>query len=147
MNRGERIEVRSSPISGRGVFAVTPIKRDEVVIAWQPRGKLSAAEFARFGASQAEEKHYVTLAADGSYLVMGEPERFVNHSCDPNTAVRDNADIALRDIVVGEEITSDYGCDGTVIGFQCSCGSPACRGWIGPVPRNEDEVSESRGCT
>lgn len=59
---------------------------------------------------------------------MQEPEKFVNHSCDPNTFVKDFCDVALRDIVEGEEITSDYTDSlfpNTVM--LCNCGSNHCK--------------------
>ncbi len=40
---------------------------------------------------------------------MQSPEKFVNHSCEANTQVRNHGDIAIRNINKGEGITSDYG--------------------------------------
>lgn len=61
---------------------------------------------------------------------MQPPERYVNHSCDPNTKAINNSDVAVRDIKIDEEITSDY--TGSVSkSFQCRCGSKNCRGIIG----------------
>jgi SET domain-containing protein len=41
-------------------------------------------------------------------VVMQIPERYVNHSDNPNTEVIDDTDVALKDINIGEEITSNY---------------------------------------
>lgn len=48
-----------------------------------------------------------------AHVDLDEPARHINHSCDPNTGIRDNDYggfnfIALRDIVRNEEITWDY---------------------------------------
>ena len=76
------------------------------------------------------ERKYIDLQGD-KILLVGDPERFVNHSCDPNTTPGDLCDIARRDIVAGEEITADYALfcnpDG---GFECRCGKENCRGKI-----------------
>ncbi len=57
---------------------------------------------------------------------MQSPERFVNHSCDANTSVKNKCDIASRDIKKGEEITSDYSNQGVEL-FKCCCGSKNCK--------------------
>jgi D-alanine-D-alanine ligase-like ATP-grasp enzyme len=55
-----------------------------------------------------------------------------NHSCDPNTAFVGLNVVARRDIWLGEELTVDYATfyDGHMTPFDCSCGSPNCRGHI-----------------
>jgi len=67
----------------------------------------------------------------------GSGAQFINHSCDPNTAVwfigRRVFYYALRRIKKGEELTIDYNFDWSddpdqVI--QCKCGSKKCRGTI-----------------
>ena len=60
--------------------------------------------------------------------ILQPPERFVNHSCNNNTIVRNLCDVAVRDIQVGEEITSDYSSsDSGNQSFLCACGAPNCR--------------------
>jgi SET domain-containing protein len=68
-----------------------------------------------------------------TYVILQPPERFVNHSCDNNTVANDFADVAIKDILIGEEITSDYSLDGAAQRFSCSCGADNCRGTIGPI--------------
>ena len=75
-----------------------------------------------------EEKQYVNCI-DGAFFLMQPPERFVNHSCDPNSFVHDFCDIASRDIAEGEEITSDYDGYG-IVSFRCTCGSKMCKGLV-----------------
>ena len=76
------------------------------------------------------EKHYVSNYKPGEFLLQQEPERYANHSCDPNTKVEDNADVAIKDIKKGEEITSDYSVANIQKHFACNCGSKKCRGYI-----------------
>ena len=61
---------------------------------------------------------------------MQSPEKYVNHSCDPNTETRNQCDVAVEDIKKGEEITSDYAEQGSSVSFICMCGSKKCRGLI-----------------
>ena len=62
---------------------------------------------------------------DQMYFLMQIPERYVNHSCNANTFVKNNSDIAIRDIKKGEEITSNYS-DSEPLDFECKCGSENC---------------------
>jgi hypothetical protein len=47
---------------------------------------------------------------NGYYTMNNDDARFYNHSDHPNTAWNEklNAEIAIRDIAAGEEITCDY---------------------------------------
>ena len=66
---------------------------------------------------------------------MPSPERHINSCCDPNTYVKTidgvRHVVARRQVKSGEEITYDYiiNCHGGDV-WQCSCGSPRCRGRI-----------------
>jgi len=64
------------------------------------------------------------------------PFTALNHSCDPNLAVRGLRDyVALRDIAAGEELTVDYSIlnDERHWSMRCLCGSALCRGTIRSV--------------
>ena len=73
-----------------------------------------------------DNKRYIAIH-NGKYLLIAEPERYMNHSCDPNTKTENGFDYALRDINEGEEITGDYNLEGSLVGFECKCGSDICR--------------------
>ncbi|MBP7766970.1 SET domain-containing protein [Candidatus Saccharibacteria bacterium] len=120
-DKNQKFEVRNSSISGKGLFATTLIKADEVVVSWHP--KVLTREQA--DALPASEHHY--LYPDGDkMLYMQAPERYMNHSCEPNTRVVGKRDVACCNINPGEEITSDY-VDLETENFMCQCGSANCR--------------------
>lgn len=96
--------VKPSSIEGLGVFAKRIFKKGEVVLKWNPK-KLSDKEK---NLITPEEKRYINKLADGTTALMQIPERYVNSSNEPNTTMIDNADVALRNIKKGEEITSSY---------------------------------------
>jgi SET domain-containing protein len=118
------IIVKKSRINKKGVFALRDFKKGEVVLKWKSK-ILKNSEVGKLKDSQ---RHYIHKVGRNKYL-MQPPEKFVNHSCQANTYVRNNCDVALREINKGEEITSDYG-KFAPVSFECKCGSKNCRGVI-----------------
>lgn len=51
---------------------------------------------------------YLGTLDDGTRVIMQPPERFVNSSDCPNTKTVGESDVALRTIMEGEELTSNY---------------------------------------
>ncbi len=69
-----------------------------------------------------------------TYVMLGPPAVYANHSCDPNAGVVDSRRlVALKDIAAGAEIRFDYSTtmDENFWTMRCRCGSPACRGTVG----------------
>jgi len=71
------------------------------------------------------------------HIELDEPAQLINHSCSPNTGVRNNQFgaynfVALVDIPSGSEITWDYSTtEYTSIDIpKCCCGSTECRSKI-----------------
>jgi uncharacterized protein len=123
----KKIKIKLSKIHGEGVFASKDIKKGEVVLKWNISNTLSKEEIEKLNQ---EERKYICFL-DEKFIVMQEPERFINHSCDPNTISKNFSDIANRDIKKEEEITSDYSkvsSGGPTI--KCNCRSPKCIGLI-----------------
>lgn len=126
LNSNPKIEVRESSIEGLGVFAVERIERGEVILEWNPK-RLTDEDIKNF--SDLERQKYL-YKENGKLCLQQEPERYVNHSCDPNSSVVGRSDVALRDIEPGEEITSDYFSQGFGFApdkFICTCNSSKCR--------------------
>lgn len=125
-----RVRVAESPIHGRGVFAVAPLKPGEIVLKIDDSRVVSEAD--PLDPEKGEHEHHCDYLAGGKTVLMKPPERFINHGCDPNAFVRtvagDRYVVALTEIRPGDEITYDY-ClngDGDTEWF-CRCRSPACR--------------------
>lgn len=124
-----RLEIRQeNTIEGRGMFAVQPIAKDEIVAIWGG-DVLPTAEFKKLADYQKRQSAQVE---DGFFLVSSKPGPgdFINHSCDANAGIQGQIVIvAMRDIAVGEEVCIDYAmCDSTPDeDFECSCGAANCR--------------------
>ncbi len=118
--------------SGNSIFAVEPIKRDEliavfggVVYEWETFINLSERE--RMLCLQVEERLFLVPRP------IGEGD-YVNHSCNPNAGLSGQIGlVAMRDIQIGEEVCFDYAmCDTMPYDeFDCLCGAPNCRGHVG----------------
>lgn len=121
-----------SPDIGYGVFATAPIPKgtmvyvkDELEITIPPDSPLL----------QRPEYHKVitkySYIENGLYIISWDIEKYVNHSCESNTlSTGYGFEIAVRDIEPEEELRDDYGMFNLDYEFECSCGSPRCRGTI-----------------
>ena len=91
-------------LAGKGVYAGKDFKVGEVVISYHLR-PLTDQEFEDLPES---EKMFVHSHHSVKHL-YSEPERYVNHSSNPNTKqdLDTKQDIAIRDIAKGEMITTD----------------------------------------
>ena len=124
------VEIRKSKIQGQGLYALRIFEPGEVVLRWDCSHTLKSDQLAQL---TEEERRYTHPLDNERTMIVQPPERFVNHSCDNNTGVRDFCDVAIRRIEIGEEITSDYGSDGASVSFECLCGSDVCRKVIGQM--------------
>ncbi len=119
--------VKESKIQGRGVFAARDFRKGEVILKWDLSHELLEKDVKNV---PEDEKKYVAFF-NGKYVLQLPPTRYVNHSCEPNTFVRDFCDVAMRDIKKGEELTSDYVKEPEPdMNIKCNCGSKNCRGII-----------------
>jgi len=123
---------RVSEAIGYGVFATRRIPRG--TITWTlcalDRVFPPAAVAAMDPIYQSILARYAYLDADGQFILCWDLARQINHSCEPsNLAAGPAADIAVRDIERGEQLTCEYGVLNTVT-LECRCGAPACRGVI-----------------
>ncbi len=126
--------VKSSPIQGKGLFAIADIVEGEIVAVkgghilsgeqWDAlEPELGSAEI------QISEDLYIAPVTreerEGSML-------YLNHSCDPNVAIQGQiVVVAMCDIAVGEELTHDWATtDDLDYSMDCNCGSADCRGTI-----------------
>lgn len=135
------MKIRKSRIDGKGVFAVKPIKKGEL-ICYMNGEEISISELKR-RYKEGKERLSDPLQVRGSkYIDLYEPYVYINHSCDPNaTIVGFNELIAVKNIKAGQEITFDYSLtewsdDKSWRGYnewfiECKCKSLLCRKRIG----------------
>lgn len=120
-----------SEIEGRGLLAVEPIARDEVVAVKGGHIVTTAAlqslpEWLRQSEIQIADGLHLAALEESEY----EPVMlFLNHSCEPNVGFAGNVVlVAMRDIAPGEELTTDYALFDDYDGqMECRCGSAGCR--------------------
>jgi len=125
---------RTSPLHGRGTFAVEPIAAGELVVFF---GGYVTSAVASLALDPAVER--VTLMLHPGFVLgprtldeMGDGD-FVNHSCAPNCGIRGHVALVARTAIApGAELTFDYGTvvfEATTGPFTmpCNCGAPHCR--------------------
>jgi len=137
------IEVRNSPVHGRGVFAVAPIAKGARIIEYLGDRVSHDAADKRYEDHDESDNHTFLFIVDKRTVidagVGGNDARFINHQCKGNCeSVIENRRVfidATRAISPGEELGYDY-----EIGrekddppnvdeiYACRCGSPQCRG-------------------
>jgi SET domain-containing protein len=138
-----------SGIEGRGLFAVAPIARDEIVAIKgghivDTAGLRALPERLRNSDVQIADSFHLVALEDAEY----EPVMlFINHSCAPNVGFAGNIVlVAMRDVAAGEELTTDYALfddyDGSM---ECRCGTSACRGTVGGRDWQRPELQERYG--
>lgn len=119
----DAIEVRPVGERGRGLFA----RR-----SFQPGETVARSRRLR----TVPERHTHSMQIDWDvHIEIGEPIILMNHSCDPNTGIRNNQlgaydFVAIRPIEEGEELTMDYAMseyESMSVPF-CGCGAATCRG-------------------
>src|SRR4249920_2554546 len=126
--------VQDSPIHGRGLFAIAPIAKGEIVCVkggyiltrdvmstmpeWYGGADIPIADNLYIGPFRREER-------EGSMI-------FSNHSCEPNIGVCGQVVfVAMRDIAAGEELTHDWAMtDDDNDAMTCRCGTASCRGTV-----------------
>ena len=128
---GKAAKGAPSAISGRGLVAIEPIRRGEVVAV--KGGHIVAVDELRSlperlqnsAVQITDDLHLVAVADDEYEAVM----LFLNHSCEPNVGFAGNVVlVAMTDVGAGEELTTDYALFDDYEGsMECCCGRPSCR--------------------
>ena len=100
----ENVSIGKGNLNGKGVYANKDFKKGDVVIAYNLKS-LTDQEFKNLP----ENEKIFTHAHYGQIYLYQEPERYVNHSDNPNTYqdLKKQQDIALVDIKKGEMIMTD----------------------------------------
>jgi len=147
---GKLIQVRNSPIHGRGVFAVAPIKKGTRLLEYKGK-RITHKEADKLYSGGAESGHTFLFTLNDDYVIdanqEGNSARWINHSCAPNCEsicesapdddpMHDRVFIeATRNIKAGEELAYNY-----LITleekhtarlkkiWECRCGAKNCNG-------------------
>jgi SET domain-containing protein len=129
--RSPKTRVRSSATHGRGLFAVRPIPKGDIVSV---RGGhlLSRPQERKLRKPPGYWGYPITEELVLGPLTKGETESvmmFLNHSCDPNIGIQGQiVFVAMRDIRAGEELTIDYAMFGGISRpMRCRCAAATCR--------------------
>ena len=127
------ITISPSLIHGLGVFAARGFASGESILIIDDSRVIDNRHPLQPELGE-HEYHCATLARD-KIVLLQSPERYINHSCQPNAYIKTIQDqrhvISLIPIRAGDEITCDYSinCHGGEIS-QCACGHPECRSTI-----------------
>ena len=120
---------------GQGVFATTFIPKGAMTYVIDPLDIILPPDDPRITDPLTRDtvETYSYIGPDGSRIFSWDNARFVNHSCNPNTiSTGYGFEIALRDIMPGEQITDEYGLFNLAWELRCCCGAPGCRGIVHP---------------
>jgi uncharacterized protein len=120
-----------SRLHGRGLFAAEPIGTGEVV-AVKGGHIVDTEALARLSLGLQNSEIQITERLHLAALTEDEYEAvmlFLNHSCEPNVGFAGNVVlVAMRDVAVDEELTTDYALFDTSVGeIACACGASTCR--------------------
>jgi hypothetical protein len=127
------VEVRPSPIAGRGLFATADLPAGTSVSRLGGRlvdtGELRRA-IAESEAGRAPYVDSIVVGPDEHLLVAPGENRFGNHSCDPNLGWADEYTLmTMVDVAAGQELVSDYATSTADPDYvlRCHCPSYRCR--------------------
>jgi uncharacterized protein len=142
--------VKSSPIEGRGLFAIDEFQPGEIVCV---KGGYIFTRATLKELAPVLGPAEIQIADDLFIGPRTDAERegamiFSNHSCNPNISVQGQiVFVALRRIAAGEELTHDWATtDDDDYSMPCRCGAKGCRGTItGKDWQNEDLQRKYRG--
>ena len=123
-------------IEGRGLVATALIKTGEVVSRLEPdQPTIPISDVLAMSEEEQDEILHYCYQHNATHVVCEDgDEKYMNHSCDPNTWwLDDDTMIARWDIQPGEEVTYDYATTEVDVPFEmtgCRCGATICRGTV-----------------
>jgi len=129
------VEVRESAGQGLGVFALRDFQPGERIRVVNLVRDVTPERPLRPELGELAE-HCNHNTPSGVPVLYGEPDRYTNHSCDPNAWERyvegRTEIVARRAITAGEEIRVDYLVNNSGgESWPCGCGAERCRGMTG----------------
>ncbi|KAK3996310.1 putative histone-lysine N-methyltransferase [Cladorrhinum sp. PSN332] len=153
------VEVLKTQDRGYGVRSNRPFAPNQIIMEYT--GEIITEEECerRMNEEYKNNECYYLMSFDQNMIIdatTGSIARFVNHSCSPNCRmikwiVAGQPRMALfagdRPIMTGEELTYDYNFDpfSNKNVQKCLCGSPNCRGVLGPKPKEVKQPKVAKG--
>ncbi|KAI1755829.1 hypothetical protein F4782DRAFT_538266 [Xylaria castorea] len=143
------VEVIKTSDRGYGIRANRCFQANQIIMEYT--GEIITEDECdrRMNEKYQDNQCYYLMSFDQNMIIdatTGSIARFVNHSCQPNSRmvkwiVSGQPRMALfagdQDIMTGDELTYDYNFDpfSAKNVQKCLCGSPNCRGVLGPKPK------------
>lgn len=129
----KKVSNKFSKTAGRGLFAIETITKGEIITDFtNGLGEYVDSNKADQLFKEGQD-HMIQVDDDLFFAAVKksdfEDADYINHSCNPNCGIEGKLKIvAMRDIIVGEEITIDYAMmESSDYSFKCNCGSINCR--------------------
>lgn len=125
--------VKVSPTIGYGVIATAPLPRGTLIYVRDTLEQVIApdSEVMQCPILGPTLLTYAYRNSHGSFIVSWDHGKYVNHHCLPNTlATAYDCEIVVRDIALGEAITTDYGLLNIMECLDHRCNTPQCRSII-----------------
>jgi SET domain-containing protein len=122
----EPLIVKNSTVDGVGLFANAKISSGEKILTINApivTKKIKTPE------ESAQIMNWIGVGKDRWIVTDKTLFRFINHSCNPNTALNGRTLMSLRDIDSQEEVTIDYSMTDADPYWEmsCSCNDKNCR--------------------
>ncbi len=148
------LAVDNSGISGHGVFATRDIQSGSLIHRMNGKRASLLQCVAAIAKGSLNIDDPLQISRFG-YIVLDEFSNRFNHSCEPNAALVNEADlVTVKPIAAGDEITFDYSLTVKHAFYTafwrmpCRCGKASCRGEIGDiasVPERVIDLNVKRG--
>lgn len=119
-----------SPEIGFGVFASRFIPVGTITYVQDSLDiSIDAGQYATLGQLQKQTvDRYAFIDPDGNRVLCWDHAKYVNHCCHANTiSTGYGFEIAIRDIMAGEQVTDDYGLFNLPYAMDVICAKPDCR--------------------
>lgn len=118
---------------GNGVFATAFIPKGTIIVVRDEFDLcMPRKEFKQLPELvQSAMETYMYHDRNGNLVLSWDHARYMNHSCESNTLMTDySLEIVIRDILPGDEITTDYGLLNVQEPYELFCGCGNCRGFL-----------------
>ena len=150
-----KLEAKKSSIEGKGLFAITNIRKDEIVGVFG--GYVMTLQEIYRGKNKIIQNDHIQF---DDYFGIGNIKKkdlddasYFNHCCNPNAGFQGELTlIAMRKIEKEEEVTFDYAMETCHLKgvppykFSCNCGAKNCRKFVsGNDWKNKDIQKKYKG--